>query len=336
MASDLGDCTSFDSTQYECDFIGDPIDEPSGSIIGHGAVIVGHRLYVFGGDYAWSSDLALFCCDLIEEEWSAIPLHDQGPNFRKVCNAFVHNDNFVAWSLDGWDFRMHKLNCVTLGGWTEIANCAGVPKKKNSRAMQGAYHEGRQEAFLYDGSTLYVVDVVRDRSTEPITYGKAPHFAYLRLATGGNALILIGGGEYYRSTAYILDLITMTYSALNTTNLQLQRSLKEYCLAMIQGRVFVLGGTTSKNNVEMLTLKTRTFQSVVHTNYKFRTIESYQRHRENALKLAGDGLMGVTKGHAVAVAPDKVIIIGGHADNYEDFRFVMITPPDEEEEEDDD
>ena len=324
MSVGLGGCAVFDTTHHDCKFNGAPTDQPSGNIHGHGAVILGHRLYVFGGNFAWSSKLALFCCDLVEEEWSAIALDDRGPNCRTVCNAFICNDAFHAWSIEDGNLKMHKLDCLMLEGWIELADRAGVKDIETWNRVQGTFHEERQEGFLHDGSTLFIVDVTRDRSTKAKTKGKLPECVSWQLAAGLDFLVF-AGSRHGRVQTYLLDLATMAYNAVHPKDQTAPGGRNAFSLAVIHGRVFILGGKGCYSNFEMLTIKNRTWQSILHKTYDLRPMISSIMSLHNTFELRGEGLLGVMTGQALAVTPNKIIIIGGHVHSFKDFRFVLIT-----------
>ena len=190
---DLGSCTVFGSKRYACDLRRNSVGKP-GRICDHGAVIVGHRLYVAVGGYGYEHELALYCCDLVGEEWRSIPLDGHPASDVEVFNMFIYNDSLVVWTKAKRVVTMRKVNCLLFGRWALLADLTRVEEIGVSKYVQGAFHEGRAEAFLYDGSEVHVIDVEQNRSVKPKTKGQLRRNIEWRLVAAANVLVFVGKG----------------------------------------------------------------------------------------------------------------------------------------------
>ena len=118
----------------------------------------------------------------------------------------------------------------------------------------------------------------------------------------------------------------MTYSSLSPKDLRAPWPRFGYKVAMVGGRIFVFGGDGCQNNLEMLTVRNQTWESILHKDLTLRPRLDSTMSLHFVRELRGEGLGNVVAGHSLAVAPNRIVIIGGTGRSYKDFGFVAVTP----------
>ena len=330
MSVDLTTGIVFDSYIEVPDFDGDDLDEPEGKIEGHGAVIAGHKLFVFGGDYSWGNDVALYVCDLNEMEWLCEGLEDQGPNFGEVLKCFVHNDTIHAWTWKENVSRMYTLDLIMMNEWRPLDQADGLPVF-NDR-VQAAFNEGRQETYMYVNRELVLVDIKRRVWSYPATKGPQPEPAYIssgpyRCESTSNVLVLIGG-SWLRMMIHVLVLSTMTWSSLKPRMIDDAPGRSDFTSSCVNGRIFLLGGRGYHNQFDVYSLREERWLRVKEYSPQLlgNAIEHTLDLQENDCALRGAGLSGISTKHAVAHTQELMVVVGGEAAAMRDFTLLFIAP----------
>ena len=283
-------------------------------------VLVGHKLYVFGGLGALTSSL-VFVCDLNSQKWKRVEASDSKrmnqPGNKSARAYFVHNDKLFVFAGQGRKLLAYSLDLLSQNQWEKL-HVGHIPNGA------GAYHEKRGEVFLCNGQALYVFCAEDMRGRIEETKGNKPEYRnHHGCCMSPSNFFLLGGSRIVKSDLHTLSLSTMSWSTvrLTTAYTPFSTSRSEFSMSYINGRIFVMGGYPIAQNTNRLDV----FEV---TKQRWKCIHSAQyvgSEHKLKLQLAGDAFPG-TRAHAAVVTRDRLLIVGGYGLALKGLNVMQLSP----------
>lgn len=183
---------------------------------GIGAVLVGHKCFIFGGYKHLGVRVPakfVYIYNIVDNLWTCVRPENFNISFGRVKMASVVDDNLVAYTWHERDARYNfsKLNLVDLDTWRLVE---GKNSPNIGNGTSGCYIESRKEVILFGGvnksTTLHVYSVERKSWYKVDPQGKPPfprcnHASCSR----GNRMFVVGGTVFGPISPLDIHIVTM-------------------------------------------------------------------------------------------------------------------------------
>ena len=271
-------------------------------VAGHGSVLVGHILVVFGWSGLGMHDGQVYICNVRTFRWKLLQTGGPGLIYAPMLMGFVHNDTiFAIPHLQYDDTSVYVLDLVYLDAWER------VQLKTNVGRVAGAFHEEREEAILCKGKDLYIFSpesrVLRSVRASGMNPGSR---SYHSCCTSPSTFFLVGGYDntdnfldFAPFRLYALLLRSMTWTVVVPNSGFVPPGRSNFSMSYMNGRIFVLGGVGGYSRIDVFGLQSCCWQTVVATP-----------KGKDELKLRGESMVS-RHAHVTICTRDKLMIIGG-------------------------
>ena len=295
--------------------------QPSGVFFNIGSVLVGHKLYVFGGTQG-VHDAPIFVCDINSYEWNQIDMHEsrsvKTPRNKLVKACYVHNDKlFVFTPGPSRQLISFMLDLALLDQW-HVVTPPGIGSVKAESA--GAYHEQTGEVVFCNGDEVFVFWAEDRQGRFQETKGIKPGIRRSHgCCMGPSTFFLCGGLGIQLFDVYALSLETMSWSVVQTTTAYSVSIGFDFSMSYINGRIFVMGGYP-------IGLRTRQLDVLEVKEQRWMCVHSGRKvQREHKLEL-DNNVFGGTRAHSAVVTRDKLLILGGHGYSFLGLNVMELSP----------
>ena len=312
----LGNCGAF-ASRLEVPRRGGVV--PSGIFYGNGSVLLGHRLFVFGGALGKHLHVSVFVCDLKSYKWSTLnpkSLYGRGsPQDQHLGTCFLHNEMLFAFVNEfNGRLKVYKLDSVLTDEWQRVKFKGSSYKKINAT---GAYHERREEAILCNGDDVHVFRVNGNQLQRQETKGTKPGTRVgHRCCMSPTVFFLAGDTKPKKLDLFALTLDTLTWSKVRVKSTNVPPERYRFSMSYVNGRIFVMGGYPVFNRLDVFEIKESRWKCVYPNEDSL---------PEDRLEIFGH-LEGGTRVHSASITRDELLIVGGHGSKFLNLGVLSVKP----------
>ena len=320
---DLGNCGAFRSEQKDATFDSTmPFDTGEYYMYGHATVLVGDRVYAFGGYHNQNKVDCMYIYRINRNVWSAHKLKSTYRRrvYGRVKLAFVHNDALFAyvWLHDAANedsYSLAMLDCIEMEGW-EAINPRGK-RPVSDQPMTGAFHESSGVAYLCNGSEVYALNAENEKIETVETKGAKPFNRCSHACCTSPTSFIMSGGEQFDSPLelHVLELQFKQWSTIRPITGYKPPHRYLFTLSYVNGEYLHWADIRNSNQFDVFSLEENCWRNIVPFGWK-----------SDGFELGGAGLMDGTREHAEVHTKDKMIVFGGFGDNFEIENPLFILP----------
>ena len=286
---------------------------------GHGAVMLGHRVMVFGG-VRDSHAQCLFTFDMVQDEWSSrkVALGDGRDLLGHIRMACTRGDKIYAYTKlhKTGDWILVELDCVLRNEWIVLDEAKASKLNKNAKPV---YYEKTEDIVVRTRDGLLMFSLETKTWTEPKTKGAAPILGR-RQAGCATATGVCFAARGANLTLHNLNMKTLTWSEVQVNGSYIPRLWQFQTLVGVPGRIYAVGGSFGRASLDVFIVSERKW-------YRIALYEG-SRTRAGEFRLDGHGLASGLVGHTVVHDNNIVLCLGGLQAPDKLRQYVVIRPTD--------
>ena len=321
---DLGNCVRFQSAFEEA-----TMDSSMGRndaeyhIYGHGAALIGHRVFTFGGYHHVRAEEELYVLDVTKMQWSARTAYGARSVFGRVKFAFVYTDMIYAFTLAPNNSTVFAaLDVVCCESWTPIEVCKEFPLK--DAGIVGTFYETKNEAVFFGVAGLFIYNLERQRWQKPDTKGQMPSLGTNQACCASPTSVFFSQKTQRGPMAvHELRMDTLSWSTIQSINGYFPCSRSFLTLSYIKGRIYAFGGYYGSDQVDVYAVREERWRAIRSSDQEF---HGERRDRSESFEITGSGFQQGTRMHAAVHNNDKLFILGGFGVHFKMYRPLVIFP----------